>query len=94
MLPCAATVSVLRPVPTDSTQSHMQVVSRQFAPFELFPVSQRVTYKFYVGRLAVFDENFVSGPGKWIGVGNRWRPLPQPEPLARTYHLHVHLAGR
>ncbi|KAL6772453.1 hypothetical protein ACKKBG_A30295 [Auxenochlorella protothecoides x Auxenochlorella symbiontica] len=34
------------------------VVSRQFAPFELFPVSQRVTYKFYVGRLAVFDENF------------------------------------
>lgn len=36
------------------------VDSRQFAPFELFPAAQRVTYKFYIGRLAVFDENFVS----------------------------------
>jgi hypothetical protein len=36
------------------------VDSRQFAPFDLFPAGQRVTYKFYIGRLAVFDENFVS----------------------------------
>lgn len=32
----------------------------QFADFAVFPASQRVTYKFYVGRLAVFDENYVS----------------------------------
>lgn len=31
----------------------------QFADFDAFPASQRVTYKFYVGRLAVFDENYV-----------------------------------
>lgn len=37
------------------------VDSRQFAAFEAFPTAQRVTYKFYVGRLAVFDENYVSG---------------------------------
>lgn len=36
------------------------VESRQFAPFESFPAAQRVTYKFYLGRLAVFDDNFVS----------------------------------
>jgi nuclear mRNA export protein PCID2/THP1 len=36
------------------------VDSRQFAPFESFPASQRVTYMFYKGRLAVFDENYVS----------------------------------
>ena len=29
-------------------------------PFELFPASARVTYKYYTGRIAVFDENFVS----------------------------------
>ncbi|PRW20744.1 PCI domain-containing 2 [Chlorella sorokiniana] len=34
------------------------VDSRQFADFDAFPASQRVTYKFYVGRLAVFDENY------------------------------------
>lgn len=34
------------------------VASSQFAPFELFPLSQRVTYKFYEGRLAVFDEDY------------------------------------
>lgn len=32
----------------------------QFADFDAFPAPQRVTYKFYVGRLAVFDENYVS----------------------------------
>ena len=36
------------------------VDSRQFAPFDAFPAAQRITYKFYVGRLAVFDENYVS----------------------------------
>lgn len=35
----------------------------QFADFDAFPASQRVTYKFYVGRLAVFDENYVSRRG-------------------------------
>lgn len=35
------------------------VESRQFAAFDAFPAAQRVTYKFYVGRLAVFDENYV-----------------------------------
>ncbi|PSC74505.1 PCI domain-containing 2 [Micractinium conductrix] len=34
------------------------VDSRQFAPFDAFPAAQRITYKFYVGRLAVFDENY------------------------------------
>jgi hypothetical protein len=37
-----------------------QVSSRQFAAFDAFPAAQRVTYKFYVGRLAVFDEHYVS----------------------------------
>lgn len=36
------------------------VESRQFAAFDSFPMSQRVTYQFYSGRLAVFDENYVS----------------------------------
>ena len=35
------------------------VNSRQFLPFESFPASQRVTYKYYTGRLAIFDENYV-----------------------------------
>ena len=35
------------------------VQSRQFLPFEAFPASQRVTYKFYTGRLAIFDEAYV-----------------------------------
>ncbi|KAL4854104.1 Enhanced ethylene response protein 5 [Chlorella vulgaris] len=34
------------------------VESRQFAAFDSFPMSQRVTYQFYSGRLAVFDENY------------------------------------
>lgn len=46
----------LLPTPTASPQ---QVDSRQFAPFESFPKSQKVTYKFYLGRLAIFDENYV-----------------------------------
>jgi hypothetical protein len=29
-----------------------------FPPFEGFPKSQRVTYSYYVGRLAVFDDDF------------------------------------
>jgi nuclear mRNA export protein PCID2/THP1 len=34
------------------------VESRQFAEFTVFPAAQRVTYQFYKGRLAVFDENY------------------------------------
>ncbi|KAK9902673.1 hypothetical protein WJX75_002119 [Coccomyxa subellipsoidea] len=34
------------------------VNSRQFLPFDVFPASQRVTYKYYTGRLAIFDENY------------------------------------
>lgn len=35
------------------------VESKQFPPFDSFPISQRVTYKFYMGRLAVFDDSYV-----------------------------------
>ena len=35
------------------------VGSRQFAPFDNFPASQRVTYKYFCGRLAIFDESYV-----------------------------------
>lgn len=35
------------------------VGSRQFAPFDSFPASQRVTYKYFCGRLAIFDEAYV-----------------------------------
>lgn len=35
------------------------VESRQFAALHAFPAAQRVTYKFYVRRLAVFDEQYV-----------------------------------
>jgi hypothetical protein len=34
------------------------VSSRQFPPLGSFPASQVVTYRFYVGRLAVFDEDY------------------------------------
>jgi hypothetical protein len=34
------------------------VASRQFPPFESFPAAQRVTYRFYEGRLAVLDEAY------------------------------------
>ena len=35
------------------------VNSPQFLPFDAFPASQRVTYRFFVGRLAIFDEDYV-----------------------------------
>ena len=35
------------------------VNSPQFLSFDSFPASQRVTYRFYVGRLAIFDEEYV-----------------------------------
>lgn len=38
------------------------VNSKQFVPFDTFPTSQRVTYKYYTGRLAIFDENYVRTP--------------------------------
>lgn len=45
------------------------VESKQFAAFEEFPASQRVTYKFYMGRLAVFDEHYVCGLSVSIHFG-------------------------
>ena len=36
------------------------VDSRQFPPFQEFPASQRVTYKFFLGRIQIYDENYVS----------------------------------
>lgn len=29
-----------------------------FPPFEEFPVAQRVTYKYYVGRISMFNSDF------------------------------------
>ena len=52
------------------------VHSRQFAPFDAFPASQRVTYKYYTGRLAIFDEQYV-------------RLLSCPQPLV-AYHINGH----
>jgi hypothetical protein len=46
----------------------LQVDSKQFPDLEAFPAAQRVTYKFYVGRLAVFDEDYVSLWGWGVGV--------------------------
>jgi nuclear mRNA export protein PCID2/THP1 len=34
------------------------VGSRQFPPFDAFPAAQRVTYKYFTGRLAIFDEAY------------------------------------
>ena len=36
------------------------VNSKQFLEFEAFPASQRVTYRYYTGRLNIFDERYVS----------------------------------
>lgn len=36
------------------------VASKQFLEFQVFPASQRVTYKYYTGRLNIFDEKYVS----------------------------------
>lgn len=66
------------PANLGSLRSPPQVSSRQFAPFEAFPVAQRVTYRFYVGRLAVFDEDYVSGSGQGSGGGTM--PIPTGAP--------------
>lgn len=42
----AAAVALMKPDP------------RGVAPFDNYPVGQRVTYKYYVGRLAVFEDDF------------------------------------
>ena len=34
------------------------VGSRQFPPFDTFPAAQRVTYMYFTGRLAIFDESY------------------------------------
>ena len=36
------------------------VNKQQFLRLDEFPQAQRVTYKYYTGRLAIFDENYVS----------------------------------
>ena len=36
------------------------VNSKQFLEFDLFPASQRVTYRYYTGRLNIFDERCAS----------------------------------
>ena len=36
------------------------VNSKQFLEFDMFPASQRVTYRYYTGRLNIFDERYVS----------------------------------
>jgi hypothetical protein len=33
--------------------------SPSFLAFDRFPAAQRVTFRYYVGRLAIFDENYV-----------------------------------
>lgn len=33
-----------------------------FLPFRTFPPAARVTYKYYMGRLAIFDEEYVRAP--------------------------------
>ena len=35
------------------------VNSKQFLEFDMFPASQRVTYRYYTGRLNIFDERYV-----------------------------------
>ena len=35
------------------------VDSRQFPPFDAFPASQRVTYKYFLGRIQILDEHHV-----------------------------------
>lgn len=52
------------------------VESRQFAPFESFPAAQRVTYKFYMGRLAVFDENYVRSALRCLDPRPCWALAP------------------
>lgn len=36
------------------------VASKQFLEFGMFPASQRVTYRYFTGRLNIFDEKYVS----------------------------------
>ena len=39
------------------------VESKQFPPFQAFPASQRVTYYYFLGRIQIYDEHYVSVPG-------------------------------
>ena len=36
------------------------IQSPSFPPFNSFPASQRVTYRYYLGRMAILDDNLVS----------------------------------
>jgi hypothetical protein len=36
------------------------VNSPQFLSMDHFPMSERVTYSYYTGRLSIFDEDYVS----------------------------------
>jgi hypothetical protein len=38
-------------------------------PLDSFPIGQRVTYRFYTGRLAVFDEDYAKADGARIARG-------------------------
>lgn len=55
--------NVLRPGLNAKSICPMQSVDSPLLPdFKNFPLGQRVTYRFYVGRLAVFDEDYVRPP--------------------------------
>ena len=49
------------------------VKSPAFLPLSSFPAAQQVTYNYYIGRLAVFDEDYV--------------PPPPPPPPPSTFRL-------
>ena len=50
------------------------VNSPQFLPFAAFPASQRVTYRFFVGRLAIFDEDYVR-PALYLRAPDAWKGM-------------------
>ena len=56
------------------------VNSKQFLEFDMFPASQRVTYRYFTGRLNIFDEKYVS-----LRPSLPWCPCP---------FLNVHLLSK
>ena len=47
----------------------IQAVENPNFPFMSFPQSERVTYKYFAGRLAIFQDQLVRGPfGIWFNV--------------------------
>jgi len=50
------------------------VDSRGFLPLDRFPPAAQVTYNYYIGRLAIFDEDYVRRPAAhcpWLPVACR-----------------------